>query len=435
MGYAKSLLCSLIVIIIICILHSSFPPPSDNSITNITLLRDAHFLQEGRIGLTSYSSSSVGRALYKYPIMFRNISTKSSASFTSKFTFTIIPNSIPSPPLFGDGLTFLITSNPKILGNGFGFMGLSNRSNQEEYFAIEFDTSFDPSLEDISDNHIGVHINSIISYPTVDLTPMGFDLKNTTRITAWVDYINSEKRLEVWLSYNDSRPIRPLLTTYMDFSAYINELMYVGFSASNGKGGCSSKHIVDKWIFETYPSPFDSSISFHSTEEGSDLANGAGPTLWLLLGTLIFTAIIRKIFFSPDQIVGDDQTISISFTDAPRNPEKTVDGKNIKARRDVVNQKPRLTEGTIKEALRSLQLEEIIEELKSKIKKQKDNLILPVCDEAKDHYRGIIAYLTEERDSQVSEKKELDKKVIIAGLQRKSKAELEDMLLQVKTKA
>ncbi|KAI3925609.1 hypothetical protein MKW98_001463 [Papaver atlanticum] len=345
MGYAKSLLCSLIIIILICIWHSSFHHPSDNSITNITLLGDAHFLQEGRIGLTSYSSNSVGRAIYKYPIMFRNISSKSSASFTSKFTFTIIPNSIPSPPLFGDGLTFLITSNPNILGNGFGYMGLSNRSNQEEemYIAVEFDTSFDPSLEDISDNHIGVHINSILSYPTVDLTPMGFDLKNTTRTTAWVDYKKFEKRLEVWLSYNDSRPIRPLLTTYMDFSVYIDELMYVGFSASNGKGGCSSKHLVDKWIFETYPSPFDSSISFHSTEEGSDLADGAGSTLWLLLETLICITIIRKMFVSHDQIVCADQTTSDALTDAlvvaTKNPTKKVDGKKIKARRD---DKPRL---------------------------------------------------------------------------------------------
>ncbi|KAI3834510.1 hypothetical protein MKX03_033278 [Papaver bracteatum] len=338
MGFSKLMFCSLITIVI-CILYSSFHPPSDNS---ITLLGDAHFLQEGRIGLTSYSSTSVGRALYKYPIMFRNISSKSSASFTSKFTFTIIPNSIPSPPLFGDGLTFLITSNPNILGNGFGFMGLSNRSNQEEYMAIEFDTSFDTSLEDISDNHIGVHINSTISYPTVDLTPMGFDLKNTTRTTAWVDYKSSEKRLEVWLSYNDSRPIRPLLTTYMDFSAYINELMYVGFSASNGKGGCSSKHFVHKWIFETYPSPFDSSISFHSTEEASDLADGAGSTLWLLLETLICTAIILKLFFSHDQSNGADQT-SNALTDAlvvaTKNPIKKVDGKKNKAGR---NDKTRL---------------------------------------------------------------------------------------------
>lgn len=37
-------------------------------------------------------------------------------------------------------------------------MGIWNQTTQEKgfYIAVEFDTSFDPILEDISDNHIGV---------------------------------------------------------------------------------------------------------------------------------------------------------------------------------------------------------------------------------------------------------------------------------------
>ncbi|KAI3840922.1 hypothetical protein MKW92_030678 [Papaver armeniacum] len=416
---------------------------------NITLMGDAHFQEDGRLCLTSTSSSpppssssfiGVGRALYTDPIRFKNSSNNpTTASFISKFTFTIIPDFSRYHPLFGDGFTFIIASKSNTIGNAFGYMGLSNQSSQDQgiYIAVEFDTCFDPTLEDISDNHIGIDVSSVLSYPIVDSTPTGFSLKNVSKTTIWIEYSDPEKLMKIWLSYDaESIPIRPILAARMDLSTYIDELMFVGFTASSGKLG-SSKHIIHSWQFKTYPSPFDTSFSLHSMEEGSDLADGSGSTLWLLLGTLICTAISRIMimFFSHDQIVGADQTTFDVLTDAPENPKKTVDGNNIEARRNVVNETPRLTKGTIKEALRSFQLEEIIEWFKSEIENKKVNLTIPVDGKTKGHYCGIIADLIKERDSLVSEKAELDKKVVKAGLQRKSKAELEDMLLQVKTKA
>ncbi|XP_026439755.1 L-type lectin-domain containing receptor kinase S.6-like [Papaver somniferum] len=149
---SKSLFSSLIIIIIFILI--SFDSVFDNvSIDDIILVGDSRFQENGLISLTSTSSpSSSGRALYGHPIRFRNHSTNFTASFISKFSFTISPDSSYSPPLFGDGLTFIITSNPEIVGNDFGYMGIWNQTTQEKgfYIAVEFDTSFDPILEDIN---------------------------------------------------------------------------------------------------------------------------------------------------------------------------------------------------------------------------------------------------------------------------------------------
>ncbi|KAI3921803.1 hypothetical protein MKX01_005492 [Papaver californicum] len=272
MGFSKSFFCSLIFIL--CILNLSIHSVAYVSINNITLLGDAYFQENGRICLTSSSPPSssigVGRALYSHPIRFLDPSTNSNASFISRFSFYVTPfsDSPSSPTLFGDGLTFIITSNPYTVGNGFGYMGLSNQTSQEDgmYIAVEFDTSFDPNLEDISDNHIGIDINSVISFASVDSTSMGFDLKNGKRTTVWVEYIDSKKMVKVWLSYTKSRTIRPILATHIDLSMYLEEFMFIGFSASNGKGG-SAQHVVEKWRFRTYGF-LPSTNSFDTRVEG-----------------------------------------------------------------------------------------------------------------------------------------------------------------------
>ncbi|KAI3926662.1 hypothetical protein MKW98_014309 [Papaver atlanticum] len=277
MGFSKLFLRSLIFIV--CILNLSIHSVAYVSINNITLLGDAYFQENGRICLTPYSPSpspspsssiGVGRALYNHPIRFLDPSTNSNASFICRFSFYITPlsDSSSSPPLFGDGLTFIITSYPETVGNRNGYMGLSNGNSQEKsgvYIAVEFDTSFDPSLEDISDNHVGIDINSVMSFASVDSTSMGFDLKNGKRTTVWIESIDSKKMVKVWLSYTKSRTIRPILASHIDLSMYLEEFMFIGFSASNGKG--SAQHVVEKWRFRTYGS-LPSINSFDTRVEG-----------------------------------------------------------------------------------------------------------------------------------------------------------------------
>ncbi|XP_044510991.1 L-type lectin-domain containing receptor kinase S.6-like [Mangifera indica] len=224
---------------------------------NITLYGDAYF-RDNAISLTqnlnchSPSSSSspslgVGRALYLSPIRFLDPTTNTTASFSSKFSFSIIPS--PLCP-FGDGLAFLVTSSADSFTRSKGYMGLPGP--QDSFFAVEFDTSFDPSLGDINGNHIGIDVKTAISFASVDAPSRGIDLKNGNQITAWIEYKDALKLIRVWAGSSQIRPPNPLLVVQMDLSEQFKEYMHVGFSAANGQG--SSLHIIERWRFKTFAS-------------------------------------------------------------------------------------------------------------------------------------------------------------------------------------
>ncbi|XP_031284661.1 L-type lectin-domain containing receptor kinase S.6 [Pistacia vera] len=221
---------------------------------NITLYGDAYF-RDNAISLTqeltcffsSSSSSGIGRALYLYPIRFLDPTTNTTASFSCKFSFSIIPS--PLCP-FGDGFAFLVTSTADSYTRSKGYMGLPGP--QDSFFAVEFDTSFDPSLGDINGNHIGIDVKTAISFASVDASSGGIDLKSGNQITVWIEYKDALKLIRVWAGYSQIRPPSPLLVVQMDLSEQFKEYMHVGFSAANGQG--SALHIIERWRFKTFVS-------------------------------------------------------------------------------------------------------------------------------------------------------------------------------------
>nr|CAD1818746.1 unnamed protein product [Ananas comosus var. bracteatus] len=77
-----------------------------------------------------------------------------------------------------------------------------------------------------------------------------------------------------------SRPQRPLLAAPVDLSALLREFMYVGFSASNGRG--AALHLVGNWSFRTFgfssssrPAPPPPS----SPADGNDRGSGSNGLL------------------------------------------------------------------------------------------------------------------------------------------------------------
>ncbi|CAN0921531.1 L-type lectin-domain containing receptor kinase S.6 [Linum grandiflorum] len=244
----------------------SLPPPAHN----LTFYGDAHFRNDA-ITLTqdhpcsSSSSSTFGRALYFRPFRFLDPKTNSTASFSSRFIFSIIQSPLCPP---ADGLAFLITSSPNSFSLSDGFMGLPGPAlnPRDSFVAVEFDTNYDSSLQDPTHgDHVGVDVNTIVSFAEVSVSGT-VDLKSGKEITAWIDYSDSAKSVQVWLSYSQSRPPSPILVAKADLSNHFKEFMFVGFSASNGKG--SAVHLVTHWRFNTYGHP-----SFNSTLETIDQGN------------------------------------------------------------------------------------------------------------------------------------------------------------------
>ncbi|KAF5197604.1 Lectin receptor kinase, partial [Thalictrum thalictroides] len=245
------------------------------------LIKDAISLTKESLSVSSSSSpssftSGVGRALYAYPIRFVDPSTNSTASFSCRFSFTI--TSTPYSPS-AEGLTFLITSNATSVSSSPGYMGLPNHTlgTQESFLAVEFDTSFDSYLDDIDDNHVGLDLNTVISKASARAHSMGIDLKNGKHITAWIEYANEDKMVNVWISYLPFRPPDPILSVRIDLSKqFLNEFMHVGFSASNGRLG-SAYHLIESWQFRSFwflASDISKDTGEENDDDNSDIDDG-----------------------------------------------------------------------------------------------------------------------------------------------------------------
>ncbi|EYU33707.1 hypothetical protein MIMGU_mgv1a022261mg [Erythranthe guttata] len=220
------------------------------TLRNLTLLGDS-YLRDGVVGLTrqlGVPSSSSGAAIYNNPIPFFDPETNTTASFSTRFSFSI---DNVNPTSFGDGLTFFISPNNQTLGSAGGYLGLVNSSQltKNTFVAVEFDTRQDLHFDDPDENHVGLDIDSLISIKTADPMLRSINLKSGNVITAWIDYSNDNRKTEVFLSYSTSKPETPILSVDLDLSDYLKEFMFVGFSASTE--GSTELHYIENWSFRT----------------------------------------------------------------------------------------------------------------------------------------------------------------------------------------
>lgn len=105
---------------------------------------------------------------------------------------------------FGDGITFLIIGDAEFFSLNNGFMGLpeTNLKSQESFVAVEFETNYDPSLGDTNENHIGIDVNTIFSFASVDTVSKGVDVKPAKQITDWTGYSDEKKFIKIWICYS-----------------------------------------------------------------------------------------------------------------------------------------------------------------------------------------------------------------------------------------
>jgi serine/threonine protein kinase len=212
----------------------------------------------GLLQLThNLSRQQIGQAFYQFPIKF-NKSSISSLSFSTNFVFAMVPH---LPNLGGHGIAFTISPSTNFthaLGNGY--LGLFNDSNDglptNHILAIELDTVPDPEFGDITENHVGVDVNGMISNESAPATyfsieegkNISLDLTSGNPMYLWIDYDDEEKLVNVTLAPTTiPKPDRPLLSTPIDLSEIILESMYVGFSSATGTIG--SNHYIMGWSF------------------------------------------------------------------------------------------------------------------------------------------------------------------------------------------
>jgi tetratricopeptide (TPR) repeat protein len=200
-----------------------------------------------RIRLTPNSGNKWGTAFNK-----DKISLKNNASFSTYFVTQIY-----STGQTADGIVFTVQTNSNQAGSsggGLGYQGITNS------IGIEFDTYQNTS--DPSYKHVAIVKNGSVNHSSAnsvgtDISANGaWSYANDRDYYVWVDYDGLNKKLEVRMSLNTTRPSSAILSKTIDIRALLGQDdVYAGFTASTG--GSYAEHDVLKWHFLNDYQPID----------------------------------------------------------------------------------------------------------------------------------------------------------------------------------
>ncbi|XP_059463470.1 L-type lectin-domain containing receptor kinase IV.1-like [Corylus avellana] len=244
----------------------SFVSSEDTSFTfdgfksaNLSLDGIAEITSTGLLKLTNNTNFQMGQAFYPNPISFRNSSNGAVSSFSTTFVFAIVSE---DAALSGYGLAFVIAPTRGLpAGILSKFLGLFNTTSfvnpKNQLVGVELDTTKNPEIDDINDNHVGIDINGLQSERSATAGYYADDnggfrtlsLKSGQQMQVWLEYDGVQKQINVTLAPLDvGKPKIPLLSLSRDLSPIIGNNMYVGFSSATGE--TLANHYVLAWSFK-----------------------------------------------------------------------------------------------------------------------------------------------------------------------------------------
>ncbi|MED6130651.1 hypothetical protein PIB30_002765 [Stylosanthes scabra] len=155
--------------------------------------------------LTHHQTFSVGRALYHHKIQTKNSNSSSYVyPFSTSFIFSIAPfkNTLP-----GHGFVFIFTPVTGIFhgtstaAQNLGLFNFTNNGNSSNHvFGVEFDVFKNQEFNDISDNHVGIDINSLTSLASHDAGYFPDEDHDSFKDLK----LNNGENYQVWIDYDDS---------------------------------------------------------------------------------------------------------------------------------------------------------------------------------------------------------------------------------------
>jgi len=233
--------------------------------SNLILDGAASVTSTGLLELTNGTLRQKGHAIYPTQLRFRdqNMTTPAAGgavrSFSASFVFGILSG---YPDVSANGIAFFVAPttdfSSAMAAQYLGILNGSNNGNAtNRIFAVELDTMKNNEFRDISDNHVGIDVNSLVSVNSTDAGYYpdggGGGFRTLTLISheamqAWVDYDGEAKKIDVTLApLTMGKPARPLLSAAYDLSTVIPDMAYIGFSSSTGL--VDSRHYVLGWSF------------------------------------------------------------------------------------------------------------------------------------------------------------------------------------------
>ncbi|KAK6926112.1 Legume lectin domain [Dillenia turbinata] len=205
-----------------------------------------------------------GRALYPSPIRVLDPNTQTAASFTTTFSFQFTKSS-SSDSDRGSGLSFIIVPDEFTVGRPGPWLGMMNDACEENYkaVAIEFDAHQNTEFGDPNDNHIGINLGSIVSTTIINASDFGVYFKDGSIHKALIVYDGTGRYLDIHLGSNDQDLFssKSIFSGPLDIAPFLNEYMFVGFSASTGN--FSQIHNIISWNFSSVSAAF---LKFPSSE-------------------------------------------------------------------------------------------------------------------------------------------------------------------------
>jgi len=194
-------------------------------------------LNEDFIKLNQNKNWTSGQAMYQSQVSFPE-----DGSFSAYFSFSMEEPECSKGGKGGDGIAFLLKTNPDATGGPgleIGYGGINPS------VAIEFDTYFNPEFAEPVENHIGVNLNGVMT--SVAAEPVPLSLNTGERYHAWIDFDGTRQSLEVRVSNSESRPSKASFSRSIDIKAILGSTAYVGFTAATGV--CRELHSLHSFYF------------------------------------------------------------------------------------------------------------------------------------------------------------------------------------------
>ncbi|CAN6991472.1 unnamed protein product [Brassica oleracea var. botrytis] len=267
---------------------------------NIALFRDSKLVNGGgsSIQLTGSVSRSEGRVIYKKPItLFQGTTTKDrnfSGSFSTSFSFSMMSSSkeigsVLAFVMVPSGLDLSLFGRKDNTSSGLGFL-LRN-----EVVAVEFGVSK-------RGNRVGVLVGRPESARIRNLSSFGGHFDGGNKLSCWIDYEASSKRIEVRLSVSTAlKPVDPFVSYSVDLAKiWKGKKFMVGLTSANGNS--SKPHYLHSWSFKLrHPSirihsqPLDPNAVSKTVKEEEvktvEVKGKKSKCVWRMLSALVLGAV------------------------------------------------------------------------------------------------------------------------------------------------
>ncbi|TKY53270.1 L-type lectin-domain containing receptor kinase S.7 [Spatholobus suberectus] len=143
--------------------------------------------------------------------------------------------------------------------------GMLNDACENDYkaVAVEFATRKNPEFGDPNDNHVGINLGTTVSSKIINVSDVGVSLKDGFVHRAWITYDGPQRRMDIRLGLANQEVYltKPIFSEPVNLSPYLNEYMFVGFSASTGNH--TQIHNILSWNFTSTSQAF---LRFPSSE-------------------------------------------------------------------------------------------------------------------------------------------------------------------------